>query len=517
MPFDICIYGGTAAGVSAAVAAAKLGRSVLLVEPGRHLGGMSSGGLGFTDSGNKAAVGGLSREFYRRVGKHYGKDEQWTFEPHVAEKIYRDWIAEAGVKVLFEHRLADVDKQGARIQRLLLEHVSADSINAPGETLIEHVPVEATTFIDATYEGDLMAGAKVAFTVGREAADLYGESLNGIRAVTPKHQFLTPVDPYVKPGDAGSGLLPLIQNGDGGTPGAGDQRVQAYNFRLCLTRRPENRIPIGPPDGYDPRTYEILGRHLEGLTDSGKRVSINHVLKIDLMPEGKTDINNNGAVSTDFIGESWAYPNAGYDQRRKIWHSHLRYTQGLLHFLMTDQRVPADLRKEIGAWGLCKDEFIDTGGWPHQLYIREARRMVGSYVITQAVCEHKQRVDDSVGLASYNMDSHNCQRVVQHGVVHNEGDVQVAPSGPYPISYRAITPKASDCENLLVPVCLSATHIAYGSVRMEPVFMLLGDSAAHAVSLAVEKETSVQDVDMKTLQQRLLEAGQVLAWHGKAK
>ncbi|HSZ56130.1 MAG TPA: FAD-dependent oxidoreductase, partial [Tepidisphaeraceae bacterium] len=249
----------------------------------------------------------------------------------------------------------------------------------------------------------------------------------------------------------------------------------------------------------------------------GKRVSINHVLKIDLMPEGKTDINNNGAVSTDFIGESWAYPNAGYDQRRKIWHSHLRYTQGLLHFLMTDQRVPADLRKEIGAWGLCKDEFIDTGGWPHQLYIREARRMVGSYVITQAVCEHKQRVDDSVGLASYNMDSHNCQRVVQHGVVHNEGDVQVAPSGPYPISYRAITPKASDCENLLVPVCLSATHIAYGSVRMEPVFMLLGDSAAHAVSLAVEKETSVQDVDMKTLRQRLLEAGQVLAWHGKAK
>ena len=235
---------------------------------------------------------------------------------------------------------------------------------------------------------------------------------------------------------------------------AGDQRVPAYNFRLCLTRRPENRIPIGPPDGYDPRTYEILGRHLEGLTDSGKRVSINHVLKIDLMPEGKTDINNNGAVSTDFIGESWAYPNAGYDQRRKIWHSHLRYTQGLLHFLMTDQRVPADLRKEIGAWGLCKDEFIDTGGWPHQLYIREARRMVGSYVITQAVCEHKQRVDDSVGLASYNMDSHNCQRVVQHGVVHNEGDVQVAPSGPYPISYRAITPKASDCENPLVPVCL---------------------------------------------------------------
>jgi hypothetical protein len=517
MPLDICIYGGTAAGVSAAVAAAKLGRSVLLVEPGRHLGGMSSGGLGFTDSGNKAAIGGLSREFYRRVGRHYGKDEQWTFEPHVAEQIYREWVAEAGVKVLFEHRLAEVDKEGARIQRLLLEHVPADPANAPGETLVEHVPVEAMAFIDATYEGDLMAGAKVAFTVGRESVDKYGESLNGIRAATPKHQFLVPIDPYVKPGDASSGVLPLIQNGNGGQPGAGDARVQAYNFRLCLTRRPENRIPIGPPDGYTPGVYEILGRHVEGLTSSGKRISINNVLKIDLMPEGKTDINNNGAVSTDFIGESWAYPNAGYDQRRKIWHAHLRYTQGLLHFLTTDRRVPAELRTEIGAWGLCKDEFIDTGGWPHQLYIREARRIIGPYVITQAVCEHKEQVDDSIGLASYNMDSHNCQRVAQHGVVRNEGDVQVAPSGPYPISYRAITPKSGECQNLLVPVCLSATHIAYGSVRMEPVFMLLGESAAHAVSLALEKNTSVQDIDVKVLQARLLDAGQVLAWRGKQK
>jgi hypothetical protein len=514
---DLCIYGGTAAGVIAAVTAARLKRSVLLIEPGRHLGGMSSGGLGFTDSGNKAAIGGLSREFYRRVGKHYGKDEQWTFEPHVAEQIYRDWIREAGVKFLFEHRLAEVEKTSGRIGRILLERVPADAANAPGDELLEHVPVEASSYIDATYEGDLMAGAKVSFTVGREAVSQYGESLDGIRAVTPKHQFLVPVDPYLKEGNAGSGLLPLIQEGDGGTPGATDARVQAYNFRLCLTRRPDNRIPIKPPDGYDQKIYEILGRHLDGMSAAGKPINVNHVLKIDLMPEGKTDINNNGAVSTDFIGRSWTYPNASFARRRKIWHDHFHYTQGLLHFLATDSRVPAALRKEIAAWGLCNDEFTDTGGWPHQMYIREARRMVGPYVITQAICEHKEQVNDAIGLASYNMDSHNCQRVVQHGVVRNEGDVQVAPSGPYPISYRAITPKGAECENLLVPVCLSATHIAYGSVRMEPVFMLLGESAAIAAALALETRASIQDVDYGKLRQRLLEAGQVLEWHGKAK
>src|SRR5579863_7110765 len=319
MAFDVCIYGGTASGVIAAVATAKLKRSVLLIEPGRHLGGMSSGGLGFTDSGNKTAIGGLSREFYRRIGKHYGKDEQWTFEPHVAEQVFRQWVADAGVKVLFEHRFAEVDKQGPRIERIMLEHVSADSSNAPGATLREHVPIEAKMFIDAGYEGDLMAGAKVSFTVGRESASQYGESLNGIRAVTPKHQFLVPVDPYVKPGDPASGLLPLIQTGEGGKPGEGDKCVQAYNFCLSLTRRPENRIPISPPEGYDARTYQILARYLDGLKAANKHVSLGMLLKIDLMPQDKTDINNNGAVSTDFIGESWSYPDASYNQRREIW------------------------------------------------------------------------------------------------------------------------------------------------------------------------------------------------------
>lgn len=517
MSLDLCIYGGTAAGVIAAVTAARAGRSVVLIEPGRHLGGMSSGGLGFTDFGNKAAVGGLSREFYRRLGKQYGKDEAWLFEPHVAERVLREWVADAGVKVLLEHRLAEVDKPRGRIERILLEHVPADPTNAPGpsQQIREHVAVEAGLFIDAGYEGDLMAAAKVSYFVGRESVSRYGESLNGIRAVTPKHQFVVDVDPYRKPQDAGSGLLPLIQNGDGGTPGEGDRRVQAYNFRLCFTRRPENRISIPVPADYDARSFELLARYLRALVDAGKHVALDMLLKPDRIPNEKTDINNNGAISTDFIGESWAYPEADYDTRRRIWHAHLKYTHDLIRFLTTDPRVPQNVREEMSAWGLCKDEFTDTGGWPHQLYVREARRMVSSYVITQSVCEHKSSADDSIGLASYNMDSHNCQRVVRQGVLRNEGDVQAPPAGPYPIAYRAIVPMAGECENLLVPVCLSASHIAYGSLRMEPVFMVLGQSAAIAACLALETRTSVQDVPVAALQQRLLDAGQILKWEPK--
>ena len=511
---DVCIYGGTAAGVIAAIAAAREGRSVVLVEPGRHVGGMTSGGLGFTDFGKKAAVGGLSREFYRRVGRHYAKDEAWTFEPSVAEKVLRDWLAEFNVKVLFEHRIGEVEKEGGRIGRILLEHVPADPTNAPGsiEKLREHVTVEAPIYIDAGYEGDLMARAGVSYTVGREPVAQYHESLNGIRPSTPKHQFLLPVDPYQKPKDAASGLLPLIQPGDGGKPGDGDKRVQSYNFRLCLTRRPENRIAIDPPPNYDQQTFSLLDRYLHALEAAGKKPSLDMLMKIDAVPSGKTDINNNGAISTDFIGGSWCFPEADYDTRRRIWHEHLAYTKGLIHFLATNSRVPPGVRKEIGAWGLCKDEFQDTGGWPHQLYIREARRMISDYVITQAVCEHQASADDSIGLASYNMDSHNCQRVVQGGVVRNEGDVQAPPAGPYPISYRAIVPSARQCRNLLVPVCLSASHIAYGSVRMEPVFMLLGQSAACAAGLALEQNTAVQEVNVAKLQQRLADAGQVLRW-----
>ncbi|HEX4794820.1 MAG TPA: FAD-dependent oxidoreductase [Humisphaera sp.] len=515
---DLCIYGGTAAGVIAAVTAAKLGRTVLLVEPSRHLGGMTTGGLGFTDIGNKLAIGGLSREFYRRVGKVYGKEESWVFEPSVAEKVLHELIAEANaggekIKVLLNHRIEEVDARDALIRRIMLARAS----NADATIVEEHIPAEAASFIDCTYEGDLMALAKVQFTFGREAVAQYDEPLNGIRPNTPKHQFLVPVDPYVKSGDRSSGLLPLIQEGDGGTPGAGDQRVQTYNLRLCLSKDKSNQNPITPPEGYDPATYEILARHLEGLVDAKKPINLGMLLKIDLMPNNKTDINNNGAVSTDYIGHSWTYPSADFATRHRIWQEHVAYTHGLLHFLATSPRVPASVRKEMAVWGLTKDEFQETGGWPHQLYVREARRMIGRYVVTQHDCEHKTSVDDSIGLAAYNMDSHNCQRIVQNGVVRNEGDVQVAPAAPYSISYRAITPKAEVCRNLLVPVCLSASHIAYGSIRMEPVFMLLGQSAAMAAHMSLEKRANVQDVDIPALQARLLTDGQILKWTAPVK
>lgn len=510
MNSDICIYGGTAAGVIAAVAAAGAGKAVLLIEPGRHLGGMTSGGLGQTDFGKKSAIGGLSRDFYRQVGKIYGKEEAWTFEPHRAEQVMRELIAEARVTLLSEHRIAEVSLAGGKIERILLEHSPTDSANAPIGYFREHVIVQAAFWIDASYEGDLMARAKVGFAVGREPVSQYQESLNGIRAVTPHHQFTGGVDPWVTPGKPNSGLLPLIQPGDGGKPGEGDARVQAYNFRLCLTTDPGNLSPIAPPLQYDPNRFEILFRHVEAMHSAGKKPTVASMLKIDAMPNSKTDINNYGAVSTDCIGGSWLWPQADYATRGAIWHEHLAYTQGLLHFMATDPRLPAGIREQVGRYGLCRDEFSDTGGWPHQLYVREARRMIGRYVVTQADCEHHTEISDSIGLASYNMDSHNCQRIVQNGVVRNEGDVQAPPAGPFAISYRAITPKAGECENLIVPVCLSASHIAFGSIRMEPVFMVLAESAATAACLAIERRCAVQDVNTQMLMSRLENAGQAL-------
>jgi hypothetical protein len=513
---DVCVYGGTASGVITAATARKQGKSVLLVEPGRHVGGMSSGGLGWTDFGNKAAVGGMSLDFYRRVGKAYGRDEPaWTFEPRVAEQVFRDLVKEHEVPVVFEHRITGATKDGARLTRISLEHAPPQPNGAPAPAAragSKAVTVEAAAFIDCSYEGDVMAAAGVSYAVGREPVAQYGEPLNGIRADTPHHQFQFPVDPYLTPGDPSSGLLPLIQGGDGGRPGDGDRSVQAYNFRLCLTNDPANRLPIEAPPGYDPARYELLARHVEALVRNGKGKHIGELLKPDMVTPKKTDVNNNGAVSSDFIGANYEYPDGDYATRARIWTEHLHYVQGLLHFLGTSPRVPQHLRDQMNQWGPARDEFADTGGWPHQLYVREARRMVGRYVITQADCEHRTTVDDSIGLGAYNMDSHNCQRVVRGGVVRNEGDVQVAPAAPYAIPYRAITPRADECANLLVPVCFSASHIAYGSARMEPVFMVLGESAALAACLAIDGASSVQAVDVARLRAALRAAGQVLAW-----
>ncbi len=523
---DLCIYGGTAGGVAAAVQAARLGRSAVIAEFGQNLGGMTSGGLGATDIGNKAAIGGIAREFYQRVARHYATDSawrfekrseyfaqhsgrstlvemnapgaaQWTFEPHVAEAILFEMLKEAKVPVHFGQRLATVKKNGARITEIAMEN---------GQRY------RAKIFIDATYEGDLMAKAGVSFTVGREANAKYNETINGIRAVTPMHQFTVHVDPYINPGEPGSGLLPFIQPGDGGQPGAGDQRVQAYNFRLCYTKLPANRLPHSKPGQYDPAKYELLARYLEALVATGRKPQLGEFWNPIWMPNGKTDINNNGGFSTDFIGANYDYPNGDYTTRARIWQEHTDYIRGFVYFLATSPRVPENLRREMQEWGPAKDEFVATGGWPHQLYVREARRMVSDYVMTEHNCRGTVAAEDVVSLAAYTMDSHNCQRIVKNGRAENEGDVQVGGFPPYPISYRSIVPKATECENLLVPICLSATHIAYGSIRMEPVFMILGESAATAASLALDTKVPVQKVKYEKLRARLLADKQVLEW-----
>ncbi len=494
---DLCVYGGTAGGVAAAVEASRLGHSAVIAEFGNHLGGMTSGGLSQTDIGNKAAIGGIAREFYARMGKHYGLAEQWTLEPSVAETVFFDLVDEAKTPVYFQQRLASVRMEGTHLREITMEN---------GKVF------RARMFIDASYEGDLMARAGVSFSVGREANSQYQETINGVRAQTPKHQFLAAVDPFKTPGDPASGLLTFIQPGDGGTPGAGDQAVQAYNFRLCLTRNPANQRPILPPAHYNPADFELLARYVEALVAAGKPPKLGELMHIQPMPNGKTDINNNGGFSTDYIGANYAYPNGDYGRRAAIWQAHVDYTRGILHFLATSPRLPESLRKEMQAWGLAKDEFPDTDGWPHQLYIREARRMVSDYVMTEHNCRGEVKAEDTIGLAAYTMDSHNCQRLVQQGKAANEGDVQVGGFPPYPIAYRALVPKAGQCENLLVPVCLSATHIAYGSIRMEPVFMVLGHSAAAAACQALEAGQTVQQVDVPRLQAQLRAEKQVLAW-----
>ena len=524
---DVCVFGGTSGGIAAAIQCVRMGKTVVLLEPGKYLGGLTTGGLGATDIGNKAAVGGMSREFYRRIAKHYADDANWkletrqeffskrasgqskasdltsadatmwTFEPHVATKVYREMLQEAKAPWHLSQRLASVKKDGPRLIEIQI---------ADGQAY------RAKIFIDATYEGDLMAKAGVSYHVGREANATYGETLNGIRAETPKHQFTVPVDPYVKPGDPSSGLLPFIQPGDGGKPGDGDHRVQAYNYRLCFTTNEANRLPVTPPPNYDPAKYELLGRYFDALVPADKKPQLSQFWNPIWMPNHKTDINNNGGFSTDHIGANYDYPEASYARREEIARDHENYIRGFITYMATSPRVPEYIRKQMQRWGPAKDEFPETGGWPNQLYVREARRMVGALVMTEAHCRYKEVVEDSVGLAAYNMDSHNCQRIVKNGRAENEGDVQVPPMKPYPISYRALIPKPNECENIFVPVCLSASHIAYGSIRMEPVFMTMGQSAATAACMAIDDRLPVQKVDYKKLRERLLADKQVLEW-----
>lgn len=494
--FDVVVYGGTSAGVMAAYTAKKMGKSVLLIEPGRHLGGLSSGGLGFTDIGNKYAIAGLALDFYRRIGKHYGKFEQWIFEPHVAENLFNEYIQRAKAEVLFSYRLKNVIKAGTTIKEIRIE--SSDTQNKTSRL------IAAKVFIDCSYEGDLMAQSGVSYMVGREANDVYKETYNGVQ-LRDQHQFLDGVDPYKIPGDSASGLLWGISSEALSPQGSGDKKVQSYNFRICLSSDPSNQIPITRPVNYDSSNYELLLRVLEKEPNR----PFNLILKPDLMPNKKTDINNNGPFSTDMIGMNYNYPESNYAQRAEIQKAHELYNKGLLYFIGHDKRMPPHLRQEMLRWGYPKDEYTDNGNWSPQMYVREARRMIGAYVMTQANCEGKEIVPDGVGMAAYTMDSHNCQRIVieKNGVkmVKNEGDVQVGGFPPYPVSYRSLVPVETQCKNLLVPVCLSASHIAYGSIRMEPVFMVMGQAAAVAAVLAIDKKTSVQQVNVKRIQKLLKE------------
>lgn len=487
---DIVVYGATSAGVIAAYTAKEYGKSVLLVEPGRHVGGLSSGGLGYTDIGNKYAVTGLGLDFYRRLGRYYGKFEEWTFEPRAAEQVFESYLDRAGVEVLYSRRLKSVAKDGTRIRAVTLEY---DGAGKGSPDLV----VAAKEFIDATYEGDLMARSGASYTVGRESNARYGETIDGVQ-LRDKHQFPDGVDPYVRPGDPASGLLPEITGVGVAPDGTGDKKVQAYNFRLAMCQG-ESRVPVTRPARYDSARYGLLLRLMEKAPWTGIRTGF----KIDRLANDETDWNNQGPFSTDFIGHSWAYPDAAYAQRDSIWRAHEDYEKGLLYFVGHDPRVPEKLREEMLSWGYCSTEFLDTDGWPHQLYVREARRLVGEYVMSEKNVRGAERVADGIGMAAYGMDSHNNERVVVNGMVKNEGDVQVGGFPPYPISYRSITPKRAEVTNLLVPVALSATHIAYGSIRMEPVFMVLGQSAAVAASMAIDAGVPVQRVDVTALQGEL--------------
>lgn len=481
-PYDICIYGGTSAGVIAAHTAAQLGKKVLLVEPGMHLGGMTSGGLGYTDIGNKYVITGLSRNFYRKVGKHYGKLEQWTFEPHVAEDIFKEYVKHSNITVLYGQHITSAVKEGTVIRRIVLEESSGKQTEAA-----------AKMFMDCSYEGDLMALAGVSYTVGREANGIYNETYNGVQLMDG-HQFPDGIDPYKVKGDSSSGLLWGISTAQLKESGSGDTSVQAYNYRMCLTSNPDNKIEITRPENYDSARYELLLRLFEAQPAKRK---LNDYFIVSRMPNNKTDINNRGGFSSDMIGMNHSYPGSTYNERRKIIKDHEDYTKGLLYFIGHDERVPAELRNEMLQWGYPGDEYKDNHNWSPQLYVRESRRMIGDYVMTQHNCQGRENITDTIGLAAYTMDSHNCQRLVVNGMVKNEGNVEIGGFGPYPVAYRSITPKADQCTNLLVPVCLSASHIAYGSIRMEPVFMVLAQSAATALSMAIDNGQNVQQVDIK--------------------
>ncbi len=521
--YDIVIYGGTSAAMTAAVQAKRMDQSVIVVSPEHHLGGLTSGGLGWTDTGNKDVIGGLAKEFYQAVYRHYQDDQSWNFqkrerygdraqghrasddeaatmwvfEPHVAEDIFDSMMAENVIPVVRDAWL-DRDHGVAVENKRIVSITTLD-----GQT---HV---GRQFIDATYEGDLIAAAGVQTTTGRESISEFNEPHAGVQTGVFHHQHHfnvldRPVDPYIVPGDSSSGVIPRVSPDPPGEFGSGDDRIQAYCFRACFTNHEPNRVPFPKPEGYDRSQYEILVRCFNaGWKDVFR--------KFDPLPNFKTDTNNHGPVSFDNIGYNYDYPEASYERRAEIIREHETYQKGILYFIANDPRVPPAIQNEMRRWGLAKDEFTDNGNWPHQIYVREARRMVGQFIMTENHLRKQIKTPESVGMGSYSIDSHNTQRyITPDGTVQNEGDIGISTHGPYQIAMGCLLPRSEQCVNLTVPVCVSSTHMAFGSIRMEPVFMILGQSAATLSAMANESGIGVQEVGYDQLQKRLLDDGQIL-------
>lgn len=531
--YDVVVYGGTSAGIAAAIQAKRMGKSVVLIEPSSRIGGLTTGGLGQTDIGNKAAIGGIAREFYERIKTHYdnsenwqwqtfteyqdggqtqtkaGETSMWTFEPSAALKVYQDFIENEQIELVLNQKL---DRSNG---------VSKVKGKIGSIKMLSREVYHGLMFIDATYEGDLMAAAGISYTIGREANAVYKETLNGVNTKIKEttmtgmrshnalnHNFVDGVDPYILKGDTSSGLLPNINPDGPGTDSEGDSKIQAYCYRMCMTDHLENRILFEKPEGYDSLDYELLLRNYEAGEEGFPWIN-------SKMPNRKTDTNNRTGFSTDFIGQNYLYPEASYEEREIIREQHRQYQKGLMWTLANHPRMSKHIRDEVSRWGMCKDEFEREDGWQQQLYVREARRMMGEYVMTQYNCEGLEVAEDPVGMGAYGMDSHHIQRYVnEHGMAKNEGNVEARVKQPYPISYRSLIPKEEECSNLLVPVCLSASHIAFGSIRMEPVFMVLGQSAATAACLAIDENTTIQKLDYQLLKEKLLADKQPLSWKG---
>lgn len=496
---DICVYGGTSGGVVAAIAGARLGKQVVIVAPERHLGGMTASGLSVTDIGKGKSpdyIGGIAAEFYERVGKHYGSSNAvFIFEPHVAEKVFAEMLADAGVDIHVGQRLKGVNLSKKRISCLQTE---------------AGFVINAKEYIDGTYEGDLLAASGVSFTVGRESRAKYGETLAGVRPTKEKLDY----SPYIKPNDDRSGCLPYVHCRTPGAVGTSDASVQPYTFRLCLTQNPTNMLPVLPPVDYKESDYEVFARYLESLRTQGHPVRLSDLIHIQRsLPGAKADINSKGDFSTDFIGFSHSWATNTFEGRERIRVAHESYIRGLLHFLSTSGHVPEGVRTAISAWGLAKDEFTDNGGWPWQLYVREARRMVSDYVMTQQNVLAERVAPDSVGLAAYGIDCHPVHRFADGNKVYTEGGIGIPVPGPYPISYGSVIPKIGECENLGVVCAISASHVAFASIRMEPVFMILGQSVGTAASFALDDNVPLQKLNTQKLATQLTADGQRLRNH----